>query len=106
MYINDSQKVVQFCDDPQINIHNFIMHKKYSFSENRQRYWNSKFWTPKNGQSLSINETIRVSPPPPDCVCTSSEDKTQTSLLLCKLFWVVAARVEMVGTFRLVESGQ
>ena len=28
--------------------------KKYLFSENPQKYWNTKFWTPKNDLSLHM----------------------------------------------------
>ena len=37
---------------------------KNHFPETPQKYWNSKFWTPKNGPSLCIYENIRVPPLP------------------------------------------
>ena len=43
----------------------FIPPKNINFSENPKKYWNSEFWTPKNGPSLRMCENIRVSPPPP-----------------------------------------
>ena len=58
-------KLAQFCDDPQ-KIHKiFIPPKNIHFSENPIKYWNSEFWTQKNGPSLRMCENIRVPPPPP-----------------------------------------
>ena len=37
--------------------------KNINFSENPQKYWNSEFWTQKNGPSLRMCENIRVPPP-------------------------------------------
>ena len=39
--------------------------KNIHFSENPKKYWNSEFWTQKNGPSLRMCENIRVPPPPP-----------------------------------------
>ena len=51
---------------PQKNIQKiFIPQKNIHSSENPQKYWNSEFWTPKNGPSLRMCENIRVPPPPP-----------------------------------------
>ena len=36
--------------------------KNIHFSENPKKYWNSEFWTQKNGPSLRICENIRVPP--------------------------------------------
>ena len=36
-----------FCDDPKRYPQNLHTPKNFHFSENPQRYWNSKFWTPK-----------------------------------------------------------
>ena len=55
-------------DEPFSRIVNHIIStkssypKKYSFSENPKKYWNSKFWTPKNDPSLRMYGIIRVSP--------------------------------------------
>ena len=42
------------------NIHKILIPKNIHFSENPKKYWNSKFWTPKNDPSLY--ENIRVTP--------------------------------------------
>ena len=39
--------------------------QKYLFFWKPQKYWNSKFWTPKNALSLRMYENIKVHPPPP-----------------------------------------
>ena len=46
----------------QKNLHNRHTQKNMYFSENLKKYWNSKFWTQKNGPSLRMYEYIRVSP--------------------------------------------
>ena len=51
---------------PQKNIHKiYIPPKNINFSENPKKYWNSEFWTQKNGPSLRMCENIIVPPPPP-----------------------------------------
>ena len=54
-------KKVHFCDDHK-NIQFYHTPKHIHISETPQEYWNSKFWTPKNGASLRIHEST---PPPP-----------------------------------------
>ena len=44
--------IVQFCEDPQNNIHKIFKSKKFNILN------------PKNGPSLSMYENIRVPPPP------------------------------------------
>ena len=51
---------------PQKNIHKILIPpKNIIFSENPRKYWNSEFWTQKNGLSLRMRENIGVPPPPP-----------------------------------------
>ena len=50
---------------PPKDIHKiFIPPKIFSFLKTPHIYWNSKFWTPKNCQSLRMYKNIRVPPPP------------------------------------------
>ena len=47
----------------QKNIHKiFIPQKNIQFFENPKKYWNSEFWTQKNGPILRMCENIRVPP--------------------------------------------
>ena len=54
---------------PHKNIHKILIPKKnIHFSENPKKYWNSEFWTPKNGPSLHMCEISEYRPPPPPWV--------------------------------------
>ena len=67
---------------PQKNIHKiFIPPKDIYFSQNRKKYWNSEYWTQKNGPSLRMCENIRVpAPPPPPGVYTPDRRQSKTLL--------------------------
>ena len=66
---------------PQKYPQNLHTPKNIYFSENPKKYWNSKFWTPKNDPSLRMYKNIWVPP-----WGQSFNPLLHTSAFGCKIF--------------------